>query len=92
VNISTGPKSIKAYPNPVSADLHVSVGGLEPSMLLFYQVVDIRGVVVMMGEGLTDLEGGYQTTLQTAGKLQSGVYILSVRTHDATMQFTLVKK
>ena len=67
--------AIRIYPNPVTDVLNLSLNGVKAD---HYQVVDIKGSVVMLMGSLDNMHG---QTINT-DRLQPGIYMLKLYSDD----------
>ena len=72
---------LTVYPNPVNSILHIENAGED--LLLYYEVYDMRGVLVQFDSS--------PTTLINLEKLSSGTYLLKIIQRNGTSMVRIVR-
>ena len=86
------PASLIVFPNPLEANIQIRAVGLPPETEVTYFLTDLQGARILDGKGMSTPGGHYLTQVALPSSLGAGIYMLSLQSASASMQFKVWKK
>jgi hypothetical protein len=88
--LNTNGASIEVYPNPTTSDVNFTFQNMGADEVMIAKLVDLKGRELVVVEGTqAEMQARFNKAF---ADVKSGIYILSVDSHNLNQRIRLVKK